>query len=41
MLLALNNIDIPECWYHKPELQSNNKQTVAFLQAMAGKIPDK
>lgn len=41
MILAINNIDIPKEWYHKPELTNRYGMTVALYQAKNGKIPDK
>lgn len=40
MILSINNIEIPQCWYHKPEIQNCYGYTVALYQAKNGKIPD-
>ena len=41
MILAINKIEIPKEWYHKPELTNRYGMTVALYQAKSGKIPDK
>ena len=41
MILAINNIIIPNEWYHNPDLTNKYGYTVALLQAKSGKIPDK
>ena len=40
MILAINNIDIPKEWYHKPELTNSYGITVAMYMARRRKIPD-
>lgn len=41
MILAINNIDIPECWYHKPEIQNKYGKTVAMIYIDKGILPSK
>ena len=31
MILAYNNIEIPECWYHEPTTQNKYGYTVAMI----------
>ena len=33
MILAYNDIDIPKCWQHKPELKNTYNETVAMIYA--------
>ena len=40
MILAINNIDIPQCWYHNPEITNKYGYTVALYMARNGKVPD-
>ena len=41
MILAINNIEIPNEWYHDPNIKNKYGYTVAMYQASYGKIPDK
>ena len=40
MILAINNITIPNEWYHNPDLTNKYGYTVALCMAENGKIPD-
>ena len=39
MILALNGVDIPQEWYHDPELKNIYGQTVAMIYAKNGIVP--
>ena len=40
MILAINNIDIPQCWYHNPEITNKYGYTVALYMSRNGKVPN-
>ena len=41
MILTLNNIEVPECWYHDPKIQNKYGFTVAMMLASHKTIPPK
>ena len=41
MILLCHKITPPKDFYHKPELQDNNGNTVPMIFAKKGKIPPK
>ena len=41
MILAINNITIPNEWYHDPNIQNKYGMTVAMYMARNEKVPDK
>ena len=41
MILAIDNIEIPEQWEHKPNIKNKYGYTAALLYASKGLIPPK
>ena len=41
MILACNNVEIPNEWYHDSNIKNKYGYTVALYMARNGKIPDK